>query len=149
MKASANFTLISIDDEKDVVSVYISVNSIQIPVNAQGKVLADNTVNISFSGFKGSVRKACIATVSGLPNGITSTVTAATTSTDGTIALTIAKDSALGDSLNGLIAISLICESASFSRNISWVKVIDATAIQQELESQGGTIEDLSNSSMV
>ncbi|NLZ47137.1 MAG: hypothetical protein GX896_10650, partial [Clostridiales bacterium] len=95
---------------------------------------------------KGSIRRACIATVSGLPNGITSTVTAATTSTDGKISLAIAKESTLGNLLHGLITITLTCESESFFRNISWVKIIDATAIQQKLESQGGTIEDLSNS---
>lgn len=140
------------DDGTPATTVEIGLSSVQIPVTVDGLVKAAQTVNIPFGGFYGSSRLSCTATVSNLPSGITAAVTDATVSANGTIKLSIAKDATLGNSLAGLISIALTCNTKSFSRTVSWVKVVDALSIQVEIESHaeelaslGGVVEDNSS----
>jgi|GEM_PF-1877624 hypothetical protein len=156
--STAQITITSVNDGAKgdngtpATTVEIGLSSIQIPVTVAGLVKAAQTVDVSFGGFYGSSRLSCTATVSNLPSGITSIVTNATTSANGTIGLSIAKDATLGGNLAGLMTIALTCNTKSFYRTISWVKAVDALIIQEEIESQadeiaalGGVVEDNSS----
>lgn len=127
-------------------TVEIGLSSIQIPVTVAGLVKAAQTVDVSFGGFYGSSRLSCTATVSNLPSGITSVVTDATVSANGTIRLTIAKDATLGGNLAGLISIALACNTKSFSRTISWVKSVDVLSLQEEISAQADDISSINTS---
>jgi hypothetical protein len=124
-------------------SVQLNLSAFQVPVNVSGLAQAASTVTISFGGFLGATRKACTATVGTLPSGMSSSVTQATVSADGTITLSIAKNATLGNVLAGTITITLSCNSQSFSRKICWTKAVDALALQEEIESQADDISSI------
>ena len=126
----------------DAVSAELSISSMQIPVNVSGNVRDAMTVECVFSGFKGSSSQTCTATVGTLPSGITASVN----NTSRTITFTIAKDGTLGNSLAGLIAVSVTVLGVSFTKKISWVKVVDAQSLQTEIEAQADDITSINGS---
>ena len=88
-----------------------------------GKTSGASTINIPFAGYLGNSRKACSVTYSTLPSGITlSSNTAATTSADGALVLSVASGSTLGGNNSGIITLTFSCNSLTFTKNFSWSK---------------------------
>lgn len=88
-----------------------------------GKTSGASTINIPFAGYLGNSRKACTVTYSTLPSGITlSSNTAATTSADGALVLSVASGSTLGGNNSGIITLTFSCNSLTFTKNFSWSK---------------------------
>lgn len=100
-----------------------------IPCDSDGKVAVATEVKIPFSAYKGITKVACAATaVSGLPEeGVTYSISNATTTIDGSITLTFAKDATLDDKKTGSISITLAAESQTSVKNYTWTKNIQAT----------------------
>jgi hypothetical protein len=128
-------------------------DSATIPCTLAGVTAAAQTITIPFSGWVGNSRAACSVQVSGNPSGISvGTNTAATTSADGTLTLSVASGSNLGNAstLSGEITLTFSCNSKSFVKKFTWAKAMKgATGEQGEkgddaitlvIESSAGTI---------
>lgn len=105
----------------------MGVDAITIPCDKDGATLAASEILVPFSGWQGTARKACAATISTLPTGITaSNNTAATTSADGSFKLNVASGSTLGDASSGQITVLFNVNSggATFTAKISWSKSV-------------------------
>ena len=105
-----------------------------IACNKDGATSSQQTITIPFSGWVGNSRAACSVAVSGQPSGITvGTNTAATTSADGSLTLTVANNSNLGNAAtkNGEFTLTFSCNSKSFVKKFTWVKALDGQTGQQ------------------
>lgn len=102
-----------------------------IPCNTDGTVKANTTIEIPFTGFKGTTRVAATITqakISGLiADQITCTgITNATASASGKVTLLFAKDTSLGGSDKGTITLTFTVNSVSVPMTYSWAKSIQA-----------------------
>jgi len=99
-----------------------------IPCNANGTVTAARDISIPFYAYKGITRVAVTATVGTLPSGVSvKTNTAGTTSADGLLVLTVAKDATLGNVSTGDITITLAAQSKSIAYKYCFTKNLKAT----------------------
>lgn len=94
-----------------------------IPCDSAGKVLTATTVQVDTYAAVGANRAAVSAVVSGLASGITvGTNTAGTTSADGILTLVFAKDSTLGGTDVGNVAVALTANGQTRNAVFSWSK---------------------------
>ena len=102
------------------------LEAVTIPCDKDGNTLAASSIVIPFSGWQGTSRKACTATVTNLPSGITTgTNTAATTSADGSLTLSVASGSNLGGTSSGTFDIAYkVNNNTTFNTKFSWSKAI-------------------------
>lgn len=98
-----------------------------IPCDSDGRVAVSTEIKIPFSAYKGITKVACNATVGTLPSGVTSSISNSSSTLDGTITLTFAKNATLDDKKTGSISITLIAESQSSAKSYTWTKNIQAT----------------------
>lgn len=98
-----------------------------IPCASDGKVAVATEIKIPFSAYKGITKVACSATVGTLPNGVTSSISNSSSTLDGAITLTFAKNATLDDKKTGSISITLTAESQSSAKSYTWTKNIQAT----------------------
>lgn len=130
MKAYGEITLTIINDGKDGTSpVFVSVGneSQNIPC-LDGAVLNPLLINIPFSGYRGTEKCSCAATIGALPNGMTvSSNTPSTNSEDGMIILNVSKDTTLGGNevTSGEIPIDFTVENITLKRIFTWSKTND------------------------
>lgn len=122
-----------------------------IPCDSNGKVAVATEIKIPFSAYKGITKVACSATVGILPDGVTSTISNSSSTLDGVITLTFAKNATLDDKKTGSISIILTAESQSSTKSYTWTKNIQATngqnsVILQIHAPQGNIISNNENS---
>lgn len=108
-------------------NVVFGLESISIACDENGNTKSAATVTIPFVGYVGSGRQSCTVEISNLPDGITATGTSATASADGSVVLSIAEGSDLGGADNGIISITLKCNTMTFPKRLAWSKSIDGT----------------------
>lgn len=123
-----------------------------IPCNSNGTVAVDTEIKIPFSAYKGITKVACTASVNNLPTGVSSNVSNATTTVDGSITLTFAKNSNLGieGEKTGTINITLTALGQTSSKTYTWTKNLKATdgansVILQAFAPQGNIISNNKN----
>lgn len=113
-------------------NVIIGQEAVTIPCDKDGNTSADMTITIPFAGYQGTARKACSVAVSGLPTGITvNKNTAANTSADGSLILSVAAASGLGDTVNGEITLTFSCNSQTHVKKFSWAKSLTGATGQK------------------
>lgn len=105
-------------------SIMLSNNTETIPCLSSGAVAAQYVIKIPFSAYKGTSRVACTAVLpKSFPSGITGKLTNnATTTADGLIELTVAKDATLDNATNGTIEFTLTAEGSSVVKPFTWSK---------------------------
>lgn len=128
-------------------SVIVGNESQVIPCNSSGNVLSALDVTIPFTGYKGTSKVACTATVGTLPSGVTlKTNTAGSASADGSIVLTFAAGGTLGNSstMTGTIDITFTCNSTTVVKKFTWTKakaaVNGTSAVLFEVISPAGNV---------
>lgn len=146
------------DDGVNGISMGLGNYQDVLPCNADGTTSEAKTITIPFYGYSGIQRIPTTATVGTTPNGITVTSnTPANATHDGTIVLSVAKDSALGDAsrLTGDITITLSCtyntQTQSMEQKYTWTKNGKArdgasAVILQIYSEDGGVIRNSSGS---
>ena len=98
-----------------------------IPCGNDGKVKSAMTLTIPFTGYVGTAKEACTVAVSGLPSGITVKAnTAGTSSAGGTLELSVAAGSTLGDSDSGSVTLTFTCKGSTVLHYYQWSKSIQA-----------------------
>ena len=111
----------------NAISVVCGNEAVSIPCTLDGKVKAATTITIPFAGYYGLSRTSCTATVSNLPSGITvNTITAASTTADGSIILNVAADANLGSNTlyTGEITLTFNCYSQTYVKKLTWSKAM-------------------------
>lgn len=102
-----------------------------IPCNPNGTVKIQKIITIPFYAYKGIQRIAvtCSRESLSLPSGVTSSITQGTTSSDGTITITIPAGNNLGSAseLSGNFAFTLVADGVSVQKKFSWTKSIQST----------------------
>lgn len=116
-----------------------------IPCDKDGKVKSAMTLTIPFTGYVGTAKEACTVAVSGLPTGITTkTNTAGTSSAGGTLVLSVAAGSTLGDKDSGSITLTFTCKGSTVLHYYQWSKSIQAAngdnAILFEIYAPNGNV---------
>lgn len=146
------------DDGVNGISMGLGNYQDVLPCNPDGTTSEAKTITIPFYGYSGIQRIPTTATVGNTPNGITVTSnTPADATHDGTIVLSVAKDSALGDAsrLTGDITITLSCsyntQTQSMEQKYTWTKNVKArdgasAVILQIYSEDGGVIRNSSGS---
>ena len=101
-----------------------------IPCTSDGKVKAATVVAVDFFCYSGTNRAVGSASVGSLPSGVTAAPAgaASTTSADGKLNLTFAKDSTLGGEDAGVIPITLTQGSLTFGASFAWAKAKEGLA---------------------
>lgn len=96
-----------------------------ITCDSEGKTLATTIITIPFAGYIGNTRAVCTVVASNLPTGITvSSNTAASTSADGSLVLSIGSGSTLGRTNTGEITLTFTCNSLTFVKKFAWSKAL-------------------------
>lgn len=113
------------DNGEDAYNIIVGNSYEGIPTNSNSIITADYTVTIPFAGYKGT-NKVATSTSGTLPTllGITGTVSAATTSSDGSIVYMIPAGTNISSFGNGgvLTFTFLIDNTATFTYDFSWGK---------------------------
>lgn len=129
-----------------------------IPCDTNGTVSANTTIEIPFTGFKGTNRVAATITtakISGLiANQISCTsITNATTSASGKVVLQFAAGSTLGDSEKGTITLTFTVGGVEIPMTYSWAKSIQAAnglnAVVFQCYAPGGDIIENDSNNVV
>lgn len=102
-----------------------------IPCDTDGKVKADTTIEIPFTGFKGTSRVAATITqsnITGLINNQISctSITNATTSNSGKIVIVFSQGATLNNADKGTLALNFSIDGTSVPMTYSWAKSIQA-----------------------
>ena len=123
-----------------------------IPCTSEGVASSAKTITIPFYAYAGIQRIAVTAAVGTLPPGITvSSNTPGSTTSDGTLVLSVANNSNLGGTSSGEITITLTATYSSQSQSIgekfSWVKNLNGvngapSVILQVYSEDGGVIHN-------
>lgn len=107
----------------DAINVVLGNSSEVIPCTTGGAASAAKDITIPFSCYKGTKRIAGTATLGTLPSGVTTkSNTAATTSADGTIVLTVAKGATLSSADSGDITITVTAGGLTSTHKFTWTK---------------------------
>lgn len=94
-----------------------------ITTNSSGTTTAASNITIPFGALVGSNRVAATIALSGLPSGMTAgTNTAATSTADGSIVVSIASGSTLGGGDSGNFTASVTANGITFPLVVSWAK---------------------------
>ena len=115
-----------------------------IPCTSDGKVKTATVVAVDFFCYSGTNRAVGSASVGSLPSGVTAAPAgaASTTSADGKLNLTFAKDATMGGEDAGVIPITLTQGSLTFGASFAWAKakegVAGKDAITLEVTSSAG-----------
>ena len=127
-------------------SITLGNESQVIACNADGTVSEATTIEIPFSVFQGTSRKAATVTYSTLPSGMTlNKNTAGTTSAEGKLILNVAAGARLGGTSNGLITLTIKTGSTTVGTKVFyWAKSTAGAdgfdAITLTITSSNGTI---------
>jgi hypothetical protein len=98
-----------------------------IPCNNNGTVKSAMTLTIPFTGYVGTAKEACTVAVTGSPSGITvKKNTAGTSSASGTLELSVAAGSTLGNNDAGSITLTFTCKGSTVIHYYQWSKSIQA-----------------------
>ena len=109
---------------KDAYSIVIGNENFSISCLNNGNTASAETLTIPIYTCIGTARTSNSISVTGLPNGITSTVTNGTNNTDGKIILTIAANNNLDGLKNGTIKVNITVNGVIFEKQINWSKAI-------------------------
>lgn len=113
---------------QDSINVIIGNSAEVIPCNTNGSAKAAKDITIPFSCYKGTTRIAGTASLGTLPTGVTlKSNTAATTSADGTIVLTVASGATLASANSGDITITVTANGLTSTHKFTWTKSIQAS----------------------
>lgn len=119
------------NDGKGGYSIVLGNYADNIPCTDDGLVSSVKVINIPFKAYLGIDMIACSCSVLGLPTGITSTVTNSTTTTEGKVQLTVAKNSNLGGNDSGEITLTFTStidgSTISSTEVFSWSKSLQGS----------------------
>lgn len=108
------------------VNVVCGNENAAIACTNEGLIAAAGTINIPFAAYQGTTRIACTLAKPTVPSGMTAgTPTNATTSADGSLEVTLAKDGTLGNAatMSGEFNLVFTAGGQTITKKFSWAKV--------------------------
>lgn len=113
-------------DGESATSVGTSTETLVIPCTSDGLAATTSSATVYFWAYKGSSQIACTATISGLPSGMSASITSGTASSNGRVVITVASGATLGGAsqLSGIVNLYITADGTQYRRNISWAKAL-------------------------
>lgn len=136
------------DNGTDAINVVLGNSSEIIPCNVDGTAKSSKDITIPFSCYQGTKRVAGTVSVGTLPSGVTTkSNTAATTSADGQLTLTVAAGASLANNESGDITLTFTVSGLTSTHKFVWVKNIQAESavLLQIYAPQGDVIVNKEN----
>lgn len=108
------------------INVVCGNENVAIACTNGGLIAAAGTITIPFGAYQGTTRIACTLTKPTVPSGMTAgNPTNATTSADGSLTITLAKNGTLGNAatMSGEITLTFTAGGQTITKKFSWSKV--------------------------
>lgn len=108
------------------INVVCGNENVAIACTNGGLIAAAGTITIPFAAYQGTTRIACTLTKPTVPSGMTAgDPTNATTSADGSLTITLAKNGTLGNAatMSGEITLTFTAGGQTITKKLSWAKV--------------------------
>lgn len=108
------------------INVVCGNENVAIACTNGGLIAAAGTITIPFAAYQGTTRIACTLTKPTVPSGMTAgNPTNATTSADGSLTITLAKNGTLGNAatMSGEITLTFTAGGQTITKKLSWAKV--------------------------
>lgn len=108
------------------INVVCGNENVAIPCTNGGLIAAAGTITIPFAAYQGTTRIACTLTKPTVPSGMTAgNPTNATTSADGSLTITLAKNGTLGNAatMSGEFNLVFTAAGQTITKKFSWSKV--------------------------
>ena len=108
------------------INVVCGNENVAIACTNDGLIAAASTITVPFAAYQGTTRIACTLTKPTVPSGMTAgDPTNATTSADGSLTITLAKNGTLGNAatMSGEITLTFTAGGQTITKKLSWAKV--------------------------
>ena len=108
------------------INVVCGNENVAIACTNGGLIAEAGTITIPFAAYQGTTRIACTLTKPTVPSGMTAgNPTNATTSADGSLTITLAKNGTLGNAatMSGEITLTFTAGGQTITKKLSWAKV--------------------------